>query len=368
MPVAPRLRSLLARALVGILLVGLISVGGAWLMHASIDQSEEQVPSTSAARHDLLGAVKSWGYQLQGLDVARASASPFDLLVIDERYDARRARSTTALKALKRKPDGSRRLLLAYLSIGEAEDYRPYWNRAWTAAAPQLQVAPRKLQTDVTPALATTPANAAPAATPKAGARALQAPTSAAPAWLGDENPEWRGNFHVRFWDESWQQLILGSETAALERIVAAGFDGVYLDRADAHQHWVGERGTAQTDMIKFIERISERARSIAPGFIVVMQNAEELLAHGRLRQALDAVAKEDLLHGIDGTEAANSSRDISSSIRYLKKAQGAGLPVLVVEYISDSAAVQAARSKLSELGFVPYFAPRALDRLRMPD
>ena len=33
---------------------------------------------------------------------------------------------------MQRKPDGSRRLVFGYLSVGEAEDYRWYWPRAWT--------------------------------------------------------------------------------------------------------------------------------------------------------------------------------------------------------------------------------------------
>ena len=39
------------------------------------------------------------------------------------------------LAKMKRKPDGSRRYVLAYISIGEAETYRYYWNeRGWPDA------------------------------------------------------------------------------------------------------------------------------------------------------------------------------------------------------------------------------------------
>ena len=35
------------------------------------------------------------------------------------------------LARLRVKPDGSRRVVLSYLSIGEAENYRYYWNKSW---------------------------------------------------------------------------------------------------------------------------------------------------------------------------------------------------------------------------------------------
>ena len=82
-------------------------------------------------------------------------------------------------------------------------------------------------------------------------ARPLRAPTLAAPTWLGDENPAWRGNFRVRYWDQGWQSLMFGHETAALERIIGAGFDGVYLDRADVYQGWAKERPEARADLTR---------------------------------------------------------------------------------------------------------------------
>ena len=81
---------------------------------------------------------------------------------------------------MRRKPDGSRRLVLAYMSIGEAESYRWYWPRRSSA-------------------------------------------------WLGAENPQWRGNYGVRFWHSDWQEIIF----EYTDKIVAAGFDGVYLDKVD---------------------------------------------------------------------------------------------------------------------------------------
>jgi hypothetical protein len=37
---------------------------------------------------------------------------------------------------MKRKPDGSRRLITAYLSVGETENYRYYWKPQWSKQRP----------------------------------------------------------------------------------------------------------------------------------------------------------------------------------------------------------------------------------------
>src|SRR5262245_14469624 len=121
-----------------------------------------QTTPTPAA---LLAAAKSWGYQLQKIRPAVIASAPYDVVVIDYSADGTDAKAFSAadVAALKAKPDGSRRVVLAYLSIGEAETYRYYWNADWE----------------------TTP-----------------------PPWLGETNKRWRTNVIVRFWEEGWQGVI----------------------------------------------------------------------------------------------------------------------------------------------------------------
>jgi len=45
-----------------------------------------------------------------------------------------------------------------------------------------------------------------------------------------DENPDWPGNY--KYWNPDWQTVIYGN----LGKILAAGFDGVYLDLIDAFE------------------------------------------------------------------------------------------------------------------------------------
>ncbi|SDF34822.1 cysteinyl-tRNA synthetase, unknown class [Methanolobus vulcani] len=97
------------------------------------------------------------------------------------------------IASLKIKSNGGSRLVIAYMSIGESEDYRYYWDESWRVGSPE---------------------------------------------WLEAENPDWEGNYKVRYWDEQWQDVIYGNEDAYLDMILDAGFDGVYLDIIDAFEYF----------------------------------------------------------------------------------------------------------------------------------
>lgn len=354
-------RALLRRSGFGLALLVVMVSGGAWLMHAGVEP--ERNPSTrpgATASQVALAEVRRWGYQLANLDPRVAMGSSFDLLVVDP--DAlkgwRNRTQEVAVDMVRRRPDGGRRLVLAYLSIGEAESYRGYWSKAWVA--PDIRTATAR---DAHVPTATRIAGRF--AEPKITApRVPRRPSAAAPSWLADENLRWQGNFRVRYWDRDWQRLLFGNPQALLDEIVAAGFDGVYLDGADAHAAFRGERASAESEMVDLIERLAIYARGQNPEFLIVMQNAEELIAHGRLRDAIDGVAKEDLLFGIAGPSTANDPADVTSSLHYLTKLQREGRPVLVVEYLDNPALAADARRRLDALGFVSYFAPRELNRL----
>lgn len=97
------------------------------------------------------------------------------------------------LAIIRSKADGAQRLVISYMSIGEAEDYRYYWNEDWNVHAPE---------------------------------------------WLDEENPDWEGNYKVKYWMDSWKQVISGNEESYLQKILDAGFDGVYLDIIDAFEYY----------------------------------------------------------------------------------------------------------------------------------
>jgi len=279
------------------------------------------VSSMDAERIEMrkvLAGVARWGCQYQKIDLQAIAASRLDLIVIDPIVDieAGRAPNPEEMQLLKRKPNGGRRLVLAYLSVGAAEEYRPYWSPRWRDGP--------------------------------------------APEWLGSESLEWSRSYSVRYWHPEWQRIVLD----AAVRLSDAGFDGIFLDRVDAFQDWSGIRSSAMQDMADLVAKIAQATRSRNSGFLLVGQNAEPLLASKQYLDAIDGVSKESLLTGLKGQGAPNSNADIEWSLRYLRRARDAGLTIFAIEYLDNASLVAAAASEYLRLGFVPFFGNRLLDRL----
>jgi cysteinyl-tRNA synthetase len=273
-----------------------------------------QSPASRVETTAALAQVRTWAYQLQNISAARLASTPYDLLVIDGL-----ALAGNELAKLKRKPDGSRRLVLGYVNIGEAEDYRYYWQSAWERSPP---------------------------------------------AWLGSANCRWKGDHRVRFWMPGWRDLVFGSARSYVGRIVAAGFDGVFLVRVDIHRHWLKENPQATTDMVAFVSALAGWSRTQRPGFLIVPQNGEELLEHASYRAVIDAQAKEDLLFGNRGNDIANASPRDARVLERIGLAKADGRPVFVIEYIKQPQNIASADARLKELGFIAYYGPRSLSRI----
>jgi cysteinyl-tRNA synthetase len=117
------------------------------------------------------------------------TATNYDLVVMDLYFRNRTEFTISEINQIRNKANGGKRLVFSYVSIGEAEDYRYYWQLNWN----------------------TTPPN-----------------------WLDAENPNWPGNYKVRYWETEWQQIIYGNDTSYVKKIINSGFDGIYLDLVDA--------------------------------------------------------------------------------------------------------------------------------------
>lgn len=274
---------------------------------------------SASAEPPPLAPVNDFAYQLQKLDVDQASASRFDLIVTDPTRDGSDATrlSPQEVAKLQAKPGGGRRIVLAYLSIGEAEDYRGYWQKEWK-----------------------------------------QTP----PAWLGPENPDWKGNYKVKYWMPEWQSVILGSPAAPLDRILAQGFDGVYLDIIDGFEFWQ-ERGVpdAADRMVAFVRRLSAYAKTKHPGFLVFPQNGDSLEERPGYLEAIDGIGREDLCFIGDQRQDAERTAEGEKHLDVFVKA---GKKVLLIEYCRERKAVKEVYERARRKGYVPYCTVRPLDRL----
>ena len=157
-------------------------------------ENTENITSLATAKN-FLYLINPSDFTTKSQFIQQVGATNYDVLIIDAFYEDELL-SRNEVAALKVKANGGKRLVLAYMSIGEAEDYRYYWKTDWETNPPE---------------------------------------------WLLEENPEWAGNYKVKYWNADWQGIIFSNTDSYLNKILSSGFNGVYLDIIDAYEYFEGE-------------------------------------------------------------------------------------------------------------------------------
>ncbi|MBN1780404.1 endo alpha-1,4 polygalactosaminidase [bacterium] len=271
-------------------------------------------------------------YQLQNLDIEAVASTGFDLVIMDYSAEGDDETAFTAgeINTLKNS-SWAGKSVLAYLSIGEAEDYRFYWESSWK------------------------PGN---------------------PGWLLQENPEWEGNFKVEFWDLAWRNIIF----SYIDRILAAGFDGVYLDLIDAYEGFMPVSSIEASQlMVDFVKAIREYIRPADNGFLIYVQNAPELATmHPEYLNAVDGIGQEDIYYGYDGDGVRTPDEVTQEMEQNLDVFLNAGKTVLTVDYPFASSETEPhfdsatmlkvvdAYTRSRSKGYIPYCTVRELGYLTL--
>jgi cysteinyl-tRNA synthetase len=322
------------------------------------------------ARRGRLGSVGSWVYVLDvnlGDDtVDEIVASDHDLVVLDFIPSEADNTDYPMSEVVDRLHDADRpKLVLAYLDVGQAEEYRTYWEDDWEVGDPD---------------------------------------------WIVALDPDgWEGNFPVAYWRDEWQEIWLGDD-GLISDVVDAGFDGIYLDWVEAYSDEnvlaaAEEDGVDPADeMTAWVEGLALTGRDGDPGFLVVGQNAAELAVESAdYRDTIDAIAQEQVW--FDGaadndppgdcplprTEAdvetdeyveslpdgcrrmyeefSDSTLHVSSEwyLEQLTELADLGLPVFTADYAEDPDNVEFVDETSRGLGFIPFVGVRFLDRYVPP-
>ena len=261
--------------------------------------------------------------------VAKLKESGRDWIVLDATFAGDTPWEHSDLDTIRRGKAG--RKVVAYLSIGEAEDYRPYWQSEWVSNGKR---------------------------------------TAAAPVWLGIENPEWKGNFQVKYWNADWQKLIL----AAIDDTMAHGFDGVYLDIVDGFQtyeqgadNYLDDRMNPETkqtyrrDMVDCVKAIAACTRAKNPAALVIPQNGSQLVAHKDFVEVISAQGIEDLFTNGKKPQPAYHTDEI---LGHLKNLASAKKPVLLIEYPKTPERQALSKKLAKENGLVWLVTDRQLKTL----
>ncbi len=155
-------------------------------------ENDKQIEELTEVKN-FLYLINTENFQSKDDFISAVTATNYDLLIMDLFFEDNQAFSEDEINLLRQKANGGKRIILCYMSIGEAENYRYYWQEGWK------------------------PGN---------------------PSWIDAENPDWEGNYKVRYWEPDWQHIIFGEEDSYLKKIMDAGYDGVYLDIIDAFEYF----------------------------------------------------------------------------------------------------------------------------------
>ncbi|MFA0812766.1 endo alpha-1,4 polygalactosaminidase [Microbulbifer epialgicus] len=142
--------------------------------------------------HNFLNLTNPDMYSTPQEFVDKLSETDYDLLIIDF-FFKREPYTEAQIKQLKVKSNGARRLLMAYVNIGEAQENRYYWQSFWYTNPPD---------------------------------------------WLLGPVPGETGNYYVEYWKKGWQDIIYGNNESYIFKIVDAGFDGAYMDGIDVFEYF----------------------------------------------------------------------------------------------------------------------------------
>ncbi|MEI6857675.1 endo alpha-1,4 polygalactosaminidase [Psychrilyobacter sp.] len=148
-------------------------------------KNTEDITSLSHAKNFLyLLNPEKFRHRAKYIDVL--SKTTYDVLIIDLYFKGIEL-TKDDLDKLRVKPQGGRRLIIGYFSVGEAEEYREYWKEEWDKKLPE---------------------------------------------WILYENKNWGGNYIVKYWSKEWRGII----EEMLIKYIDTGFDGVFLDTIDTYE------------------------------------------------------------------------------------------------------------------------------------
>lgn len=225
------------------------------------------VPSVMASQNN-------FHYQLQKTNYSKLKQLKNSYIVIDIDDSELTKQQIESLK-------NNWNIVLSYLSIWEAEDYRDYWQKWWKVWNPEF---------------------------------------------LDKENRDWPGNYKVKYWNSDWQDIIINKA----EKIKETWYDWVYLDIIDAYYYYEEKgRETAAFEMIDFVKKIKDKTK-----FLVFWQNALDLVDYPEYLDTIDWVWVEDLL--TNGNKKQNNT-EIEYRENFLNKVIEADKKVLSVDYATKN-------------------------------
>ncbi len=152
------------------------------------DEDTNNIAALSEVKNYLY-LISNSGFSDKQTMLAAIENTNYDMIIMDLFFDDAPF-SASEIEQLKTKANGKKRIVIAYMNIGSAENYRYYWQSDWKVNHPD---------------------------------------------WLKKKYAGYPDEVWVEFWNSEWQKIIFGNNDSYLKKIIDTGFDGVYLDNVEAY-------------------------------------------------------------------------------------------------------------------------------------
>lgn len=267
--------------------------------------------------------VTNFAVQYVGASFAKIAASDHDLIILEAKPGGPGSPDLTDAQIAQLVAQG--RVVSGYVSVGQTDDARPYWDPSWTVDG-----------TDT------------------------GAPTSQAPAWLAEQADSFAAAM-VEFWNPDWKALVIDQVTDMASR----GYTAVFLDNILTYYELAdirGELGTPQSqfyaaEMMAFVGEIKAAGQAINPDFAVIANGGPYIIGDAA---AFGTTAVADYLDAVDAIMAEsffgliNGARDEHTLDVFETLWAANGIDVLALEYSTDPAQIDAFVAEAATRGFAP--------------
>lgn len=273
----------------------------------TINSHAKIITSIKNINHEVnLFDVNDWLYVYSGAEAKDIINTEFDLVDIDP--DGFNHNDIFNMK-------NSDKIVIAYISIGEAEEYRYYWD-------------------------------------PNAD-------------YLLEENPDWPECWYVDYSSKEWQDLIINEY---IPQIKEKGFDGLYLDTVDTYHFEERYPACTKEHMIDFIKNISSVHRSSE--FYIIPQNGLEIAPE--IADYINGIGVEEIyyrafyihffdfhINGIPQNPFLRINKE-----KVMSQLLDKGKIVLTLDYATLRFQVDHCYRISREMGYTPYVSTAKLDQI----
>jgi cysteinyl-tRNA synthetase, unknown class len=269
-------------------------------------------------------------------NITQISQSHFDLVTLDD-VTTWNSGATTKLPEssivtqMHNTPGQTlaRKLVLAYIDVGEAESSRNYWQSSWTVGNPTFILGPDPNQSPY----------------------------------------GFSGKYAVNFTDQRWQAILFGSPTALVDQAMTDGFDGVFLDNLGTFVYPIvfNADHNAATDMVTLVAAISAYAKGKKPNFLVIGCGGSGLTADSRYASAVDGDAETGIFYTSSTSQLGDVQQDpaVKATLEVLlQRVQAANKAVISIDFASSISNAQFAYAGGAANHYIEYVTTSDLSKL----